>query len=239
MPSGMVQVHVCHTESFVCVFLQAQGEILLLAHDQDQRWQLGQSGCKLLRLPVWGQPPPGLPFWHALPQVPIEGINILKNLAHVGQSIMASASELVSMKEVLAALPPIRATKAQQPIGGSSSSEAKVKLVEHHPFLKSFLQKEADLATAKGSSSSAHDDLCESDDEEGKPVPLTDDQVQEVFAALDAKSQEWEADGPRDDGDLRVTLLGSAWLMREKGKAYDAFMGSVRTGTEGEQFWAA
>ena len=89
--------------------------------------------------------------WHALPQVPIENISILKNLAHVGQSIMPSATELVSMKEVLAALPPIRATKAQHIIGVSSSSEAKSKVVEHHPFLKGFLQKEADLATTKGS----------------------------------------------------------------------------------------
>jgi hypothetical protein len=126
-------------------------------------------------------------LWHALSQVPQENTNILKNLAHVGQSIMASASELVSMKEVLAALPPVRATKAQQPTGVNSSSEANTKLVEHHPFLKGFLQKEADLATTKGTSSSAHDDPLESEDEEGVPVPLTDDQVQEVFAALEAK----------------------------------------------------
>ena len=68
-------------------------------------------------------------------------------------------------------------------------------------------------------------------------MPLTDDQVQEVFAALEAQSQEWEAEGPRDDGDFMVTLLSGAWLMREKGKAYDAFMDSVRKGAEGEQLW--
>ena len=67
---------------------------------------------------------------------------------------------LVPTKEELPTLPPIRATEPQQPTGVSSSSEAKSILVEQHPFLQSCLQKEADLATTKGNSNSAHDDPC-------------------------------------------------------------------------------
>eukprot|EP00974_Lingulodinium_polyedra_P000003 262-Lingulodinium_polyedra.AAC.1 len=103
---------------------------------------------------------------------------------------MVSASDLVPMKEVLVLLPPTRVPRPQQPSAvASSSTRAVDKVVEQHPFLKGFLQREEELANPKGTSSSAADEAMASDDEEGEQVTLNDDQVQDAFTALEAKRE--------------------------------------------------
>ena len=68
----------------------------------------------------------------------------------------------------------------------------------------------------------------------GRHDELTDEQVQEVFDALEQKRQEWADDVVGYDGDFNITLTGGPAVMREHGLAFQAFKGLVRQGSPAE-----
>ena len=84
-----------------------------------------------------------------------------------------------------------------------SRPKASAELVTKHPFLTRLLQ--ADKAS---SSADPEGPASDSDEALVGGGPLPDQQVEEVFQALEEKRQEWDQGVQGYDGDFKVALLG-------------------------------
>ena len=170
-------------------------------------------------------------LWHELPQVSEDATHVLMDLQHLSGDSLASASEPVPLTDVLSWLPAPSPPKPreQQPPKMSSAEEAE--LLAKHPFLKCFVQAQSDP------SSGSQSQTCNADREAPKETgSITDEQLQEVFDAMEQKRREWADDDASYDGEFKVTLVGGPWLMKQSGEAFHAWRGGVRKGSPAEQW---
>jgi len=171
--------------------------------------------------------------WHELPQVAEDAIHVLMDMHFLPGNSLASASEPVPLKVVLSWLPaPSPSTpREQQPSKLSPAAQAEI--LANHPFLRRFVETQSDP------SSSSQSQTCNAEQEVPKdPATITDEQLQEVFDAMEQKRQEWAHDEVGYDGEFKITLIGGPWLMKKRGEAFHAWRGAVRQGSPAEQ-WCA
>ena len=69
----------------------------------------------------------------------------------------------------------------------------------------------------------------QSGDESGAEDANTDRDVEQVFAELYRKREEWLQEAEFVPPDFKVSLSGGAWTLANRGVAYDVFMGSAST----------
>jgi hypothetical protein len=173
----------------------------------------------------------------ALPRVPLERIQVLPNLVHLGSQTVASDCDLVPFETFLANLPPLPAraprTRQSKP-ADKMSPQSQQELVAKHPWLQNFVEARAKHAPKKKASqeelepaASQQESDSESDD---TPEVREDARVEDVFDELRQKREQWHLQGDPRRVDFRVSLLGGAWQKRVRGKAYDAFRGQALKG---------
>eukprot|EP00969_Alexandrium_andersonii_P265571 11736298-Alexandrium_andersonii.AAC.1 len=109
---------------------------------------------------------------------------VLPNVEHLDGLVVASDSDLVPWAEVLAALPKkaLRAEEHPPRAETTRPPSAQAELLAEHPFLKGFLAKQAAASTEAPSEPEgpkSHEPLA--------PSTLGDDELQELFDALEAK----------------------------------------------------
>ena len=163
--------------------------------------------------------------WHELPDVPVDAIEVLTHLQYLGGHSVASPSEWEPLGPLLAKMPPKPASTRGARVERSPVPDGAEELLKAHPFLRGILGKQAEESSTPTKAGSAS--TGEGFDAEGSSPP-GDDRLQELFAALEAKREEWLQDGQDHPGDFKVVLLGGEWLMKQAGQAYHAFRGQAK-----------
>lgn len=178
----------------------------------------------------------------ALPRIPMERIQVLSNLVHLGGlQTVVSDSDLVPLETFLANLPPLPPRAARDPKpkpADKVSPKAKEDLVAKHPWLQHHFEANAKQPPKKSASkeelapaASQEDSDSEAD---GTPEVQEDSRVEDVFEELRQKREQWHLQGDVSRVDFRVSLLGGAWQQRVRGKAYDSFRGQALKGEAGD-----
>ena len=167
--------------------------------------------------------------WHELPLVAEDAIHVVKDVHYLSGTSWASVSELVPLPEVLSWLPEPSQPQQREKQSPKVPPQAEAEILAKHPFLKAFVESQEPPSTPSPQSNRAAQK-----EETTESGPLTDDQLQEVFDAMERKRQEWADDEVPYDGEFKVSLVGGAWLMKQRGAAFDAWRGAVRQGSPAE-----
>jgi len=160
-----------------------------------------------------------------LPSVGLGCLEVLPDLQYQGGRLVVSDSDPVPWQVFVDMLPPIKrggASSAASP-GRPAAGESPQDLVAKYPWLARHLSSSD---TAPGSSSAQPTQGTPEEPEE--QVDLTDEALEEMFAELQRRRQQWEADADTAAQDFQVTLSGSAWVQRNRGIPYDSFLGSCK-----------
>ena len=167
-------------------------------------------------------------FWQDLPVVPLESMQVLPELLHIGGEEVASDSDLVPYSTFVEGLPDTEAAAT------STSSSAKVvrapsanqDLVSKYPWLQRHMDSQG---RAKGHARSQAGKLPIQEE----PLPEDADgdvAVQAVFDELHKMREEWQVGVAGEVSDFVVSLIGGPWSQKRFGKAYHCFRSSARRG---------
>ena len=173
----------------------------------------------------------------ALPRVPMDRIQVLSGLVHLGLQTVVSDSDLVPLETFLANLPPLppRAAHARQSKPADKMSPtSQQSLVAKHPWLQHHFEAGAKQPPKKKASQEELEPAAsqeESDsDADDTPGVQEDARVENVFEELRLKREQWHLQGDVQRVEFKVSLLGGVWQQRVRGKAYDAFRGQALKG---------
>ena len=156
-----------------------------------------------------------------LPDVELGCIEVLPDLQYLGGQLVVSDSDPVPWQAFVDTLPPVKRGGSASP-GNPTANESSGELLAKYPWMARHLSS-SDQAPGSSSGQQAQR-TPEAETEE--QVELTDEALEDMFAELQQRRQQWEADtAPRD---FQVTLSGSAWVQRNKGIPYDSFLGSSK-----------
>ena len=163
---------------------------------------------------------------------------VLPGLVFLRGSEVVSSQDIVSWADFESALLPAKIAKDTDAASRARPAPlgSRALLLAQHPWATQYLDdgmqilKKARVAGDHGPRGFDPDDQAEAEEEEPQ-VPLTEDQVEEVFDAMvEARAQVSED----YTGSFRVLPLGSLWTAQNKGKAQDNWCAKACTSSSND-----
>ena len=150
-------------------------------------------------------------------------VAVLLGLVFTAGKTVASHGELIPLEEFVRGLPQPRPSAAGHGQGyraGASAESATDELRRKFPWLKKhFVNDEDTPAEASDDGHAAR--------RPDAADPLSDDEVDAAFEALDAKRREWDANELLPSADFRTSIRGGAWTKANRGVSFDCISGSA------------
>lgn len=93
--------------------------------------------------------------------------------------------------------------------------------MESYPWAREYLNDRTTPRRTGGASSAAAP---------AAPPEVTDEVIEEAWAALEAKRRQWSLEEEREGEDFTTNILGGEWTRKHKGKAFDAIKSAAGGG---------
>ena len=171
--------------------------------------------------------------WESLPEVPVENIEVMFGLVHVGDDQVFSNRCWKPLAGVLRAIPhKTTAAGSRGPKQASVPRSAAAVVIEQYPWLEATMFGSAKQQHGHSRSKTPNGAPRVGDEGDDSDIgEFNDSDVEGALDELRARREAWAGVDTAVPEFFRVSLLGGSWTAKNKGTAFDAFKGFVPAGS--------